>query len=122
MLQDAHNAILDYSKGKSYFAVYDGHGGHEVAAYCALKLPDFLKNNNNFQTGNYKKALEEAFLAFDSSLVEREVVLQLKKIARNGEAEEEEGDEDSAEVNTLFEEASMSIEDVMAKYLSLIHI
>ena len=29
-LQDAHNSILDFEAGKSLFAVYDGHGGHEV--------------------------------------------------------------------------------------------
>eukprot|EP00091_Calanus_sinicus_P002157 TRINITY_DN12207_c1_g1_i1.p1 TRINITY_DN12207_c1_g1~~TRINITY_DN12207_c1_g1_i1.p1 ORF type:complete len:205 (-),score=73.61 TRINITY_DN12207_c1_g1_i1:189-758(-) len=114
--EDAHNAIVEYAKGKSYFAVYDGHGGHEVAAYCALKLPEFIKNNENFKAGNYSKALEEAFIAFDALIVDRDVVEQLKKIA--GCVEEEGDTEDTNEVNHLYEEASMPIEDVMAKYSS----
>ena len=87
--QDAHNAIVEYAKGKSYFAVYDGHGGHEVAAYCALKLPEFIKTNENFKAGNYSKALEEAFIAFDALIVDREVVEQLKKIAGCVEGEDD---------------------------------
>lgn len=117
--EDAHNALIRYDAGKSFFAVYDGHGGHEVAAYCSLKLPDFIKLNQNYLTGDYKTALEESFVAFDAMMVERTVVEQLKKIAGTVEEEKEEGAEDeSEEVNHLFEEASMPIEDVMAKYSS----
>ena len=100
--------------------MYDGHGGHEVAAWCSLKLPDYLKTNENFQKGNYKEALEEAFIAFDATLVDRSVVEQLKKIAGNKEDEAEEDDEgaEGDEVHNLFEEASMPIEDVLNKYNS----
>lgn len=118
--EDAHNAIIEYAKGKSLFAVYDGHGGHEVAAWCSLKLPDYLKSNENFQKGNYKEALEEAFISFDATLVDRSVVEQLKKIAGSKEDEAEEEDEgaEGDEVHNLFEEASMPIEDVLNKYNS----
>jgi len=116
--EDAHNAIVEYAKGKSYFAVYDGHGGHEVAAYCALKLPEFIKTNENFKAGNYSKALEEAFIAFDALIVDREVVEQLKKIAGCVEGEDDCEDTNTTEVNNLYEEANMPIEDVMAKYSS----
>merc|ERR1712123_541974 len=74
--EDAHNAILKYDSGKSLFAVYDGHGGHEVAAYCSLKLPDFIKNIED-----YKTALEQSFVEFDATIIERSVVERLKKIA-----------------------------------------
>jgi len=118
--EDAHNAIIDYAKGKSLFAVYDGHGGHEVAAWCSLKLPDYLKTNENFQKGNYKEALEEAFIAFDATLVDRAVVAELKKIAgtKEDEAEEEDDGAEGDEVHNLFEDASMPIEDVLNKYNS----
>ena len=117
-MQDAHNAILDYCQGKSLFAVYDGHGGHEVAAYCSLKLPDFLKTNENFQKGNYKAALEEAFIQFDATLIDKSVVEQLRKIAGNkdDEADEDEEGEEKNEVKDLFDEAEMPIEDLVAKY------
>jgi len=95
--EDAHNAILSYSSGKSLFAVYDGHGGHEVAAYCSLKLPEFIKQNENFLCGEYKKALEECFVQFDASLVERKVVEELKKIAGTEGAPEEKDEEDGDE-------------------------
>ena len=57
--------------------MYDGHGGHEVAVYCSQKLPDFLKTNENYKKGNYKEALEEAFIAFDATLTDRAIVAEL---------------------------------------------
>ena len=86
-----------------------------MAVYCSLKLPEFLKTNENYKKGNYKEALEEAFIAFDATLTDRAVVAELKKIAGNTEAEESE-DENEDEVSELFEEANMSIEDIVAKY------
>jgi len=53
--QDAHNAILKYDTNSSLFAVYDGHGGHEVAKYSAQHLPDFIKNNEDYRKGNIDK-------------------------------------------------------------------
>lgn len=86
-----------------------------MAVYCSLKLPEFLKTNENYKKGNYKEALEEAFIAFDATLTDRAVVAELKKIAGNNEAEESE-EENEDEVSELFEEANMSIEDIVAKY------
>ena len=81
-----------------------------------MKLPEFLKTNENYKKGNYKEALEEAFIAFDATLTDRAVVAELKKIAGNTEEAEESEDENGDEVSELFEEANMSIEDIVAKY------
>jgi len=112
--EDAHNSIIEYDSGKSFFAVYDGHGGHEVAEYCSKALPEFIKKNVNYKTGNYKKALEESFISFDATLVDRQVVAKLKSIADSDSENKEDGDEN--EINHLCEEASIPIEQLIAKY------
>jgi len=111
--EDAHNHILNYDTGKCLFAVYDGHGGHEVAEYCSKYLPDYIKQNSNYASGNYEKALVDSFIGFDATLVDRKVVAELKQIQNNGEEEKEDEEE---EINHLCQEASMPIEQVIAKY------
>uniref|UniRef100_A0A0N5AK03 protein-serine/threonine phosphatase n=1 Tax=Syphacia muris TaxID=451379 RepID=A0A0N5AK03_9BILA len=66
--EDAHNCILDFTENCSLFAVYDGHGGCEVAQYTALHLPCLLKEKGAWKSGDYAKAIEEAFLEFDDIL------------------------------------------------------
>ena len=58
--------------------------------------------------------LKDAFVAFDATLVERPVVNELKRIAGVKDLEEE--DADPEEVSNLYEEATMTIEDVIQKY------
>eukprot|EP00096_Caligus_rogercresseyi_P002090 TRINITY_DN1389_c0_g1_i1.p1 TRINITY_DN1389_c0_g1~~TRINITY_DN1389_c0_g1_i1.p1 ORF type:complete len:613 (+),score=202.66 TRINITY_DN1389_c0_g1_i1:221-2059(+) len=108
--EDAHNAILSYDSGCCYFGVYDGHGGHEVAAYTALHLPKFIKDSKEFAKGNIQKALEECFVRFDETLTRPEVISALRKIMNKGEDEA-----DADEVNNLYQEATMPIEDLIAK-------
>merc|ERR1712012_1507402 len=88
--EDAHNSVLHYDAGKSLFAVYDGHGGHEVAEYCSLYLPEYIKQSVHFKTGNYEKALEECFIGFDATLVDRKVVAKLKAISGADDTDEKE--------------------------------
>ena len=53
-------------------------------------------------------------MEFDRTLTEREVVLSMKKLSGGGDEEEPEHDPD--EVNHLYQEATMPIEDVISKY------
>jgi len=109
--EDAHNAILNYDDYSSLFAVYDGHGGHEVAVYTAQRLPNFIKGRKKYRMGQLEEGLVEAFVEFDRTLIERDVIRELRVIAGK-EAADEEVDHD--EVHNLYQEATMPIEAVMA--------
>lgn len=63
------------------FAVYDGHGGAEVAEYCAKNLPDFIKNTEAYKNGQLMQALVDAFLGFDATLATPEVMKVLKELS-----------------------------------------
>lgn len=115
--EDAHNCTLEYDTHTSFFAVYDGHGGHEVAAYSAQHLPQYLKNCEAYKKGDYAQALKDAFLGFDATLTTPEVLAILKQIAKNKDCgQNSESDEEEENVENLCEEAAMPLEQVMAKY------
>ncbi|CAH1154102.1 unnamed protein product [Phaedon cochleariae] len=116
--EDAHNCLLDFDVNTSFFAVYDGHGGHEVAHYCSEKLPQFIKNTEAYKQGDINNALIEGFLGFDKTICTKEVVSKLKEIAGDKQAEEDSEDEDN--VDNLYKEAAMPIEQVIEKYTSLV--
>lgn len=114
--EDAHNCIPNFETHTSLFAVYDGHGGAEVAQYCAVHLPDYIKSIPAFKAGNMAQALEDAFLGFDETLMHSEVKDELKQMA--GILVDQPSDAEENEVNHLFAEANMPLEEVLAKYNS----
>ncbi|XP_034935554.1 probable protein phosphatase CG10417 [Chelonus insularis] len=119
--EDAHNCCIDFDENVSLFAVYDGHGGHEVATYCANKLPEFIKQTEAYQKGDIRQALIDAFLGFDATLAKPEVIKVLKDIAGNSIDNKDKLDDESdveENVMNLRQEAEMPLEQVMAKYLS----
>jgi len=68
--EDAHITAVnfDVSAGLSLFAVFDGHGGAEVAQYCAARFGDVLKSEAAYKFGDYASALRDAFLRIDETL------------------------------------------------------
>ncbi len=68
-MEDAHISIPNLTGTTGLFAVFDGHGGVEVAKFCAKYMPIELLKNMNFKAENYKTALEEVFLRMDSMLM-----------------------------------------------------
>lgn len=71
-MEDAHLSELDIAPGISLFCVFDGHGGPEVAKFCAEYFGKHLLDNENFKQANYQKALEENFLKMDEILMSSE--------------------------------------------------
>lgn len=46
--EDAHITAVDFLPGFSLMAVFDGHGGSEVAKYCGTHFVEELKNDPSF--------------------------------------------------------------------------
>ncbi|XP_053210593.1 probable protein phosphatase CG10417 isoform X2 [Panonychus citri] len=114
--EDAHIGLLDFDEKSSVFAVFDGHGGGEVAKYCARHLPNFLKNIKHYKEGNLHKALEEAFIEFDSLLITPDIVEELKSLAGDDYIKSDEDEEDEHEASLLAEEAKLPLEALIARY------
>ncbi|PNT68629.1 probable protein phosphatase 2C 21 [Brachypodium distachyon] len=68
-MEDAHAAILDLdgSQSTSFFGVYDGHGGAEVALYCAKQFHVELVNDPDY-VNNPAAAMEHVFFRVDEQL------------------------------------------------------
>ncbi|CAG2112320.1 unnamed protein product [Medioppia subpectinata] len=114
--EDAHIAIVDYDSDTALFGVFDGHGGEEVAKYCAQHLPTFIKSLKSYQSNRFSDCLEEAFLEFDKTLTRPEVIHELKILCGSHEMEDENSDDEVNEAILLSEEANLPIEDLMARY------
>lgn len=83
--EDAHIHNLDLGDGNSLFAVFDGHGGEQVAMFCERHMPPMLMNNDEYKKKNFSRALEETFVEIDYLLINEEghnmmraIVLEMK--------------------------------------------
>lgn len=50
-MEDAHTCLLELSEDKdaSFFAVFDGHGGHDVAKAASINLHKTIVNNKSYR-------------------------------------------------------------------------
>ncbi|CAN9506963.1 unnamed protein product [Ophioblennius macclurei] len=121
-MEDAHNCIPEFDEETAMFAVYDGHGGEEVALYCSKYLPETIKEQKTYKDGKLQKALEDAFLAIDSRMTTEDVIKELVQIAGRptdeppAEKVAEEDDLDTEEAALLHEEATMTIDELLVRY------
>lgn len=51
-----------------YYAVFDGHGGQDAAAYCATHLHQYLVESVHYPT-DPERALRDAFLTTDAQFL-----------------------------------------------------
>lgn len=57
-MEDAHIAEFNIDgKGTNLFAVFDGHGGGEIAIFAKRHLKDLLLRNQRFENEQYEQAL-----------------------------------------------------------------
>ncbi|KAF7490735.1 putative protein phosphatase 2C 4 [Sarcoptes scabiei] len=83
--EDVHLIIPyfeDHETTTSLFGVFDGHNGVEVSTYVAKYLPEYIRRNRKYQSGNIVDGLKEAFLLLDSSILLRESINELREIRR----------------------------------------
>ncbi len=68
---------FDPKRAAALFAVYDGHGGSEVAKYCSMHLPEFILSRPRYTVGdaaiNPVSILKDAFVEFDTTLIQPKV-------------------------------------------------
>lgn len=69
-MEDAHISDIDIDPETHLFAVFDGHGGREVAIFAEKHFKEELKKNPNYSSKNYEKALTETFMKIDRLLQE----------------------------------------------------
>ncbi|KAK1603100.1 hypothetical protein QYE76_017815 [Lolium multiflorum] len=70
-MEDAHTSILDldHTGSTSFFGVYDGHGGANVALYCANRFHTELLRDEDYQN-NLDGAVRHVFFRMDEQLRE----------------------------------------------------
>ncbi|KAF7124911.1 hypothetical protein RHSIM_Rhsim12G0186400 [Rhododendron simsii] len=67
-MEDAHAAHVDLDTFASFFGVYDGHGGKEVALFCAKYLLREFMNQEAYLAGDLGTSLRPAFLRMDERM------------------------------------------------------
>ncbi|KAG9323876.1 hypothetical protein KVV02_003536 [Mortierella alpina] len=69
-MEDAHTTLLELGDAKeaAFFAVYDGHGGPNVAKYSGEGLHKRIVADKAFSKGDHKTAIKNGFLEFDRAL------------------------------------------------------
>ncbi|CAJ0940428.1 unnamed protein product [Ranitomeya imitator] len=77
-MEDAHTAVIGLPNGLdgwSFFAVYDGHAGSQVAKYCCEHLLDHITSNQDFKgtdgqlsVESVKSGIRTGFLQIDEHM------------------------------------------------------
>lgn len=68
--EDNHCLMLELpgEHKSAFFAVFDGHGSARVSKHASESLWRHLVDNDNYAKGDFRAALEQAFLTFDQEV------------------------------------------------------
>lgn len=83
-MEDAHIFECDFESDASLFAIFDGHGGAEVAKFVEHKFGLELKRSEHYASGNYPEALRKTFLRMDELLSTSEGQKELMRFKEKG--------------------------------------
>ncbi len=86
-MEDAHAAVMDIAGGGvHFFAVYDGHGGAEVAEFCSRHLHSELLCHKEFKEGgDIGLACSETFIHMDRKIVGTAAMKEMLGIDESGD-------------------------------------
>lgn len=73
MISPVHQPIPEFhtlqdDTTANYYAVFDGHGGQDAAAYCATHLHQYLVESVHYPT-DPERALRDAFITTDEQFI-----------------------------------------------------
>lgn len=87
-MEDAHIVNLDFVTENgltaTLLAVFDGHGGDQVAAYCEKAFVSTLVKTEAFKAGDYKKALIETNISLDEQMLTESTNDFIKTLGSSG--------------------------------------
>ncbi|KAH6649706.1 phosphatase 2C-domain-containing protein [Chaetomium tenue] len=69
LLEDNPKAAKEHASQLSFFGVYDGHGGSNVALFAGDNIHRIVAKQDTFKAGNYEQALKDGFLATDRAIL-----------------------------------------------------
>jgi serine/threonine protein phosphatase PrpC len=72
--------VLGFDTDASLFAIFDGHGGYEVARFCARHVHEQLTRSPAYTRGDMETALTDAYVATDALLATEEGSRELHDI------------------------------------------
>jgi len=75
-MEDCHTQLLSMKEDKdgAFFAVFDGHGGANVAKYCGDMMHKQVVGTDAYQNGDYVEAFKRGFLATDEEMLKDDVM------------------------------------------------
>lgn len=83
LLEDEPDAAKEHTSQLSFFGVFDGHGGSNVAIFAGDNIHRILTKQDTFKAGNYEQALKDGFLATDRAILNGMIFSDRAEIRRS---------------------------------------
>uniref|UniRef100_A0A7S3A1V2 PPM-type phosphatase domain-containing protein n=1 Tax=Rhodosorus marinus TaxID=101924 RepID=A0A7S3A1V2_9RHOD len=81
-MEDAHISNPSVADGRGVFAVFDGHGGAEVALFCEKHLTEELLNLAEYKENRFDSALTRVFHRMDEMISSPTYEKELEKLKK----------------------------------------